>query len=199
VANEERVKPSAADYQRYYKQTRGYAAKLLGSDAAHHADDVAQDVWIMLLTKENFPALGHEPTPHGPRLRFIFEAVRYAVMNLGARERTERKKSALLGAGEVIVSGGEVRRENRCIHCRRPTGGRAQLCEAHYYRVRRHGHAGAKGVLQHTRVTDDQVRAIRERLASGRRGEAAAISREFGIGAAQVSRIKHGSRRASVK
>jgi len=179
-------------YATYARKTRVYALRVLGPDLRSYADDVSQDAWLNIMRGGWFPDLLEPPHPEHSRLRFLFVVVRRCASRIRRQVARETAKGVLVRDGEQLTAGRRVLTRRKCGVCGRPTTGRLDLCEAHYTRLRRGTETG-EPVQIWRKLSDENVAAIRARLASGETG--ASLAREFGVGNAQVSRIKHRTRR----
>jgi DNA-directed RNA polymerase specialized sigma24 family protein len=178
-------------YQRYYARTRGYARKALGRELADHADDIAQETWLDIIKRGYFPPLLDPPHPEVGRLHYLFRIVTRKVSRLRAKLQRENQKRELVQSGEQPTSGPRHITKRKCEICGRPCRRGRKLCEAHYFRIRR----GAKReqlkieVQTWRKLSVLQVAAIRAALDAGATGRSQAS--KYGVGEAQISRIRH--------
>lgn len=182
-------------YQRYRKNVRAYAHKLLGSALRSHLDDVEADVWVDLLRNfDRFPPLQAPPHPENRRFRYLYVIVSRKVSKLRRKLGSDNKVAALLKDGETLTSGPRRLTRRKCKYCGRPTK-RAEECEAHYYRRRRHGDKAdlSAPVNLPRKLSDLVVKEIRNRLSNGEKNKVLAI--EYGVSAVQISKIKNGRQR----
>jgi hypothetical protein len=183
----------SADVAKLYAELSGrvlaYATKLVGAAG----EDVAAEAWRQFLTLRE----------KDPRLLWVI--TKRAAYRHRFKESRERAKRAMMTAGEE-VKGAAPRKKQRCtvtdgVNTCGAFTTRKDVCECHYYRMRRTGSYGTVEVgptfKEKQKVTDSQVADIRRRLAAGERE--AALAKEYGIGPAQVSRIRNGRRRGGPK
>ena len=176
-------------YKKYYKLTRNYALRALGRDYADYADDIAQDTWAGITKRGYVPPLLAPPHPELARQRYLFTIVARRANRLKWRLRREQQKQTLAAQGEEITSGKRQLTRRSCEICNRPCRYGRRLCEAHYYRRRRHGAKADMSPHVNTwrKLSDVDVRSIRAASAKGEKG--AALARKYGVGTAQISRI----------
>lgn len=171
-----------AAYQHLHPRLVGYASRFVGTV---DAEDVASEAWLQFLEHQYAST------------RVLWAITRNLAHHWLRWQRRDREKKRLLQAGEQIQ--GHIVALRRCRICGTVTK-RADLCEMHYYRLRRGMDVNAPRRRPYTEraVADARtVAEVRRRLAAGEKG--AALARELNLSTATVSRIRTGTYRTPRK